>query len=133
LVVAVGVRIVDAAGFRERLSRDFIASVFLPEEAGYADSRARRHESFAARFAAKEAVIDALGDRGIGLNRVEVFRNDDSGEVGVRLYGEAAERAALMGVDRVSLSMSHAGGAALALVVLTGSGTRPVPQPGEKG
>jgi phosphopantetheine--protein transferase-like protein len=121
LVVAVGIRIVDLARFRKNLTDGFISGAFLPEETGYAGTRARRHESFAARFAAKEAVIDALGGRGsgIGLNQVEVLRNSGSGEVGIRLHGEAAERAARQGVDGVSVSMSHSWTAALALVVLT--------------
>lgn len=121
MVVAVGIRILDLDRFRRNLTDEFVSGAFLPGETSYAGSRARRHESFAARLAAKEAVIAALGGFGPGieLNQVEVLRNSGSGEVGIRLHGEAAGMAARRGVDGVSVSMSHSGTAALALVVLT--------------
>lgn len=120
MIVAVGIHIVDLAGFRKELTEAFIDRAFLPEETRYAGSRARRHESFAGRFAAKEAVIKALGGHGSGLdwNQVEVSRNGDSGEIGIRLHGDTALRAADHGVDHVRVSISHSGATAMALVVL---------------
>lgn len=122
MIAAVGIHIVDLADFRKSLTDDFIERVFLPGETSYACSRARRHESFAGRFAAKEAVLKALGIRDCpgnsGPNQVEVLRNHDSGEVGIRLHGYTASAAAEMGVKNVRVSISHSGNAALAVVVL---------------
>jgi phosphopantetheine--protein transferase-like protein len=122
LIAAVGIHIVDLAVFRKKLTDRLISTVFLPEEARYAGSRARRHESFAGRFAAKKAVLKALGCRDSGmiteLNQVEVLRNSDSGEVSIRLHGDTAAAAAKMDVGTVRVSISHSGTVALAIVVL---------------
>ena len=126
MIMAVGIHIVDLAEFRERLTDDFISGAFLPEEARYAGSRARCHESYAGRFAAKEAVIKALGCHGCGLewNQIEVLRNSGSGEVGIRLHGNAALKAARKSVEAVRVSISHCGTAAMAVVVLERSKER---------
>lgn len=120
MIVAVGIHIVDLEVFRRELTDAFIQSTFLPEETRYAGSRARRHESFAGRFAAKEAVMKALGGHGPrpDWDQVEVLRNGDSGEIGIVLHGNTARRAVELGVDHVRVSISHSGRAAMALVVL---------------
>jgi holo-[acyl-carrier protein] synthase len=76
-----------------------------------------RGSSLAARFAAKEAVIKALGSADIALHEIEVVR-----PIGcrpeVRLRGRAAARAAALGVQELSLSLSHSQDYAVAMVVL---------------
>jgi holo-[acyl-carrier protein] synthase len=85
---------------------------------------ASRHppESFAARFAAKEALYKAMGT-GVGIagawTEVEVV-SAESGAPSIRLSGRAAERAAERGVRRVHLSLTHTGDTAAAFVVLEG-------------
>jgi len=123
LIVAVGIHIVDLADFRRNLTDEFISGVFLPDETSYAVSRARRHESFAGRFAAKKAVLTALGvdesDPDPGFREVEVQRNSGSGEVGIRLHGRLAALAARRHVGDVRVSISHCGTNAVAIVVLS--------------
>lgn len=125
MIVAVGIHIVDLADFRKNLSEEFISAVFLPDETSYAVSRARRHESFAGRFAAKKAVATALGvdECGPDLNfqEAEVQRNSGSGEVGIRLHGRLAELAEQRHVGDVRVSISHCGTNAVAIVVLSGA------------
>jgi holo-[acyl-carrier protein] synthase len=80
-----------------------------------------RPERLAARFAAKEAVSKALGT-GIGRVRwrdIEVLRGP-TGEPELVLSGAAAKVAAELGLRRWAISLSHAGGQAIALVVATG-------------
>ncbi len=100
--------------------------VFTAEEQSYCESRRRgRAQSYAARFAAKEAVMKALGvgwGRHAGWLDVEVVRA--RGEAPrVVLHGAAARTAARLGIERFALSLAHAGGLALAFVV--GEGERP--------
>lgn len=80
-------------------------------------------ERLAARFAAREAVLKALGTGwrdGIAWTDIEVTRQP-SGEPGIRLSGRAAEIAADLGLTQWALSMSHAGAYSMASVVATGT------------
>ncbi len=99
----------------------FLGRVFTPEE----DADARRGGDFAAslaaRFAAKEATIKALGSRTPALHEIEVV-----GGLGerprIRLSGRAAELAREQGVRELALSLSHAQEHAVAMVVLLREG-----------
>lgn len=87
--------------------------VFTPAEREYAEARARPGRHLAARFAAKEAVVKALGLRGgFGLAQIEVVAGEPPA---VRLAGAAAEAAAGRRVD-VSLTHSRDFAAAVAIV-----------------
>jgi holo-[acyl-carrier protein] synthase len=97
----------------------FLDRCFTEAEQGYnADSR-RRHEHLAARFAAKEAVMKALGTGladGISWTEIEVTR-EATGEPGLVLRGRALEIAAARGIDRWFISMTHTDEHALASVI----------------
>jgi len=119
MIVGVGVDIVEVARIRAAVERPttgarFRTRVFTPEERAYCERRRNAAESFAARFAAKEAVMKALG-RLLGWCDIEVVRTD--GPPGVRLHGRAAARAAALGVQRISLSLSHTAELAIAHVI----------------
>ena len=97
----------------------FVERVFTRAERTYCEAQARPGESFAARFAAKEAVMKCLGTGwadGVGFLDIEVTRAA-SGEVGVRLSGMAGTRATQRGISRVLLSLSHTVEHALAFAV----------------
>jgi len=102
-----------------RLASEHLArfdTVFTRAELDYCAGKRRRDEHLAARFAAKEAVLKAIGT---GLRRrmqwtdVEVVR-ERNGRPGVRLHGEVAEEARRRGVGRIEISLSHAAGLAIA-------------------
>jgi holo-[acyl-carrier protein] synthase len=119
-LIGVGVDIVDIEVFKSRLDDGMIEHLYLPREIEYCSGRARPWESYAARFAAKEAVFKALGaglSQGMRWRDVEVLKGD-SGEVTVRLHGKALEEADVKGVSSVCLSMSHTGISAIAIVVM---------------
>jgi holo-[acyl-carrier protein] synthase len=106
----------------ERWGDRFAGRVWTPAERAYC---AGRSQSLAVRWAAKEAAAKALGVglRGLGSSSdgvawtdIEVGR-DPNGRPWLLLHGAAAERAAGLGIAEWSLSLSHSGGLAIALVV----------------
>ena len=122
-VVGLGVDLVGLDRIEDLLSRHeerFLERCFTPAERAYADSSVkRRAEHLAARFAAKEAVLKALGTgwaEGIGWTDVEVIRGG-AGRPGIRLTGRAAEVAQDRGITSWHLSLSHASGFAIASAV----------------
>ena len=122
VIVATGVDLVELSRVEELLSaqRDrFLARVYTPAEIDYCDRQARPTESYAARFAAKEAVMKCLGTGwadGVAFTDVEVVRVD-GGAVGIRVTGRSAEVAAERGIARFHLSLSHTDQHAIAFAV----------------
>ena len=106
----------------ERHARSFLDRVFTPNEQRYCGSGAAASERYAARWAAKEAVLKALGTGwsvGIAWTDVEVVKLP-SGAVSVALTGGAARRAEELGVTEVLLSVSHGKNHAVAFAVAQG-------------
>ena len=115
-VIGVGIDVCDVARFGASLERTpgLRERLFTPAEG------ARPLASLAARFAAKEALAKALGaPTGLAWHDAEVV-SESSGRPRFELRGTVQERAALMGVSDVHLSLSHDAGIASAMVVLEG-------------
>lgn len=126
MIVGVGTDVVEMARFERALERAprLRERLFTPAEAS------SRLESLAARFAAKEALAKALGaPGGLSWHDAEVVV-EESGQPSFSLSGTVAERASVLGVDRVHLSLSHDAGMALAFVVLESSAGCPAGCPG---
>jgi holo-[acyl-carrier protein] synthase len=123
-IVGVGVDLCEVGRMSRTLERTpgFAARVFTEAERAVCDRRRRgAAEGYAARFAAKEAVLKALG-RGLGacpLRDIEVVRTD-SGAPEVALHGRAAAVAAEAGVARWHLSLTHTPTTAAAVAVAEG-------------
>ena len=103
-----------------RHGRRFLERVFTEREIAYAESKANRYERYAARFAAKEAGMKALGTGwrgGIAWRDFEVA-NLASGRPTLRFHGKAAEIATKLGVAQVALSITHTKDQALAMVIV---------------
>ncbi len=124
-IVGVGVDAVDVARFRRVLARRplFAARCFTEGERADARGSADEAQSLAARFAAKEAVMKALGS-GIGafaLTDVEVCRTAGTGSTRnkpyLALHGVAAELAGSEGARTFHLSLTHTDDVAIAFVV----------------
>ncbi|MCC8190206.1 MAG: holo-ACP synthase [Planctomycetes bacterium] len=122
-ILGIGVDIVTIdrmAALRERHGDRFRNLLFLPAEAEYCLSRAKPDESFAARFAAKEAVMKALGTgwaQGVAFTGIEVVRQED-GKPAIRLHGSTAARAAALNAGVIHCSLSHSDTAAVAYVII---------------
>lgn len=107
----------------------FLRRVYTEEELqlvrGVSDGR--KSEILAGRFAVKEAVAKALGtgiSDGVSFRDIQTLRGEH-GEPRVRLSGKAREKADSLGVMKVSVSLSHAAGLAVAYVLLEcGSGRK---------
>ena len=118
-MLATGVDIIEISRIRrvlERYSQRFLDRVFTPAEIEYCRGRA---PNLAARFAAKEATMKALGTGvlGVGWKDIEVVRAK-SGAPGIKLHGRADQRAQRLGVWEASLSISHSNEYAVAFVVM---------------
>lgn len=119
-VLGVGTDLCEVDRLREALERTpaMAERVFHPDELAYANRHRDPLPHLAARFAAKEAVMKALG---AGLSEVAftdvVVRPADGGAPTVELSGRAAERARELGVSTCHLSMTHTASTAAAFVV----------------
>ena len=124
-LLGTGIDVVEIPRIRaaiERHGERFMRKVYTPDEEAYCRSKADLWASFAARWAAKEAVYKAYGHgwRGIWwLNRIEVTK-EPSGKPGIRLLAEAAEAQKARGVKRIELSLTHGREIAFAQALLLG-------------
>ena len=123
MLIGVGCDVIESARVQKAIvKRSFVERVFAPEEIAYCESRGKQAAaSFAARFAAKEAVLKALGTglRGGELTEI-VITNDELGKPSVQLLGYHGQLAAKLGVKKIAISMSHSRETALAYVVMEG-------------
>jgi holo-[acyl-carrier protein] synthase len=104
----------------ERYGSRFLNRVYTPAEQAYCLRKRKSAESFAARFAAKEAGAKALGTGisfGVNWLEIEVVR-EPSGRPTLKFHGRAAQIAAHLGVRHAALSLTHTGQLAMASVVL---------------
>lgn len=127
LALGVGMDLVEVGRVRESLARfgaRFVHRIFTQQEAAYAaQAPALEPERLAARFAAKEAALKALGmaDKGIAWTDMEVLRHPD-GRCDLLLHGKAAAHARQRGVVQLALSLTHEGSHAAAIVVALSQG-----------
>jgi len=123
VIVGLGIDVVEVTRLAEALRRHgdhFVNRVFTEAERAKCDPRADRVLALAARFAAKEACLKALGTgwaEGLGFRDVEVVREGNRPPRLV-LHREAARRAQALGVIRSHVSLTHQPGLAAAVVVL---------------
>ena len=121
-VAGIGTDIVEVARVEKSLARtrSFALHVFTEAERAYCESCARPGEHYAARFAAKEAFLKAVGRgilQGIPLKEIEVVR-DEGGEPALRLGPAAARALKQRGATQALVTLSHAGGSAVAFVLV---------------
>jgi len=122
MIIGIGVDVVDLARFERALSRtpSLKSRLFADAELVSGD-RVLALRSLAGRFAAKEALIKALGESaGIRWHHMQVV-SDGHGNPSFRLTDAAAQVAEDRGVTAVHLSMSHDAGVAVAYVVAEGA------------
>ena len=124
MVLGLGTDLIETRRMQESIDRfgeRFLERIYTADEIAYCLRKKKNAaESFAARFAAKEAGAKALGtgiSRGVSWKEFEV-RRESSGRPTLHLSGRAAELAEAMGVKRVQLSLTHSRELALAVVVI---------------
>ncbi|HYQ10728.1 MAG TPA: holo-ACP synthase [Gaiellaceae bacterium] len=121
MTVHVGTDLIEIERIRRALGRyaSFRERCFTEAERAYCDSRPNPAQSYAGRFAGKEAVGKALGfgvARAFAWREVEIVGRP---KPSVHLSGRLAERAAALGIDSVDLSMTHSRELAQAVAVVT--------------
>jgi holo-[acyl-carrier protein] synthase len=121
MITGTGVDIIETDRVEHMLDRfgeRFERKMFTALEIEYCRRKPRSGQHFAARFAAKEAAMKALGTgwRGVGWREIEVV-NAPSGRPDIRLTGRAAERARAMGIDALHVSLTHCNCHAIAYVI----------------
>lgn len=130
---SIGVDIVEIERMRRILERTprFKTRVFSEAERAYCDKTARPECHYATRFAAKEAVVKALGtgfSGGIGVRDIEVVLNT-KGRPAVKLYRKAAEKARELGIKDIPISLSYTQDDAVACALALVTEPDETPQP----
>jgi len=123
MIVGTGVDLAEVPRVRasiERFGEKFISRIFTPAEIAYVERKANKYERYAARFAAKEAGMKAIGTgwrHGVTWKDFEVA-NLPTGKPTLRFHGVAAEIANRLGVTNVALSITHTAELGMAHVIL---------------
>ncbi|MGA2425288.1 MAG: holo-[acyl-carrier-protein] synthase [Terriglobales bacterium] len=123
MILGTGVDIAEVPRIRESIKRfgdRFLRRIFTDGEIRYCEQKASRFESYAARFAAKEAAMKALGtgwSHGIRWRDIEVVRPKGQRPT-LQFHGQAAAIAAKLGTNNIALSLTHTSEQALAHVIL---------------
>lgn len=124
-IVGTGIDTVEVERVERALTRPltgerFRARVFTAGEVAYCESRGRgRFQSYAARFAAKEATMKALGtgwNRNVGWSEIEVVRERGQAPT-IKLHGKAAAFGLQRRIERFHLSITHTAASAIAHVI----------------
>ena len=123
MIFGSGVDIVEVFRMKDAIDKwgdNFLKKVFTDREIKYSNSKRFSCQHFAARFAAKEAVVKAFGEPKkfpIKWTEIEVL-NDDEGKPTIKFYNDALKLKNKKKIDKVMLSMSHSKNYAVANVIL---------------
>ncbi len=123
MIVGTGIDLAEVPRIKasiERYGEKFIRRIYTAAEIAYVERKANKFERYAARFAAKEAGMKAIGTgwrRGVTWQDFEVA-NLPSGKPTLRFHGVAARFANALGVKNVSLSITHTAELGMAHVIL---------------
>ncbi len=129
MIVGTGIDIVEVFRMREAIDKwgmNFLSKVFTDKEIQYSNSKRFAPQHFAARFAAKEAVVKAFGEARkspVQWTDIEVF-NDKEGKPIISFSNDALKLKKKKNVSEVVVSMSHSKNYAVANVILLRKGKR---------
>lgn len=123
MIVGSGVDLCEVHRIKDAIARygsRFVERIYTDREIAYAQSKANLYERYAARFAAKEAGMKAIGTGWRGGVRWRDFEviNLPSGRPTLQFHGKAAEYANKLGVENIALSITHTSVQAMAIVIL---------------
>ncbi|KIC95236.1 holo-ACP synthase [Flavihumibacter solisilvae] len=122
MILGIGTDIIEVERVAGKIGRNigFREMVFSAEEISYCEKQTHKFEHYAARFAAKEAFLKALGTgwiNGTAFNEIEVTHNIE-GQPQIILRGETAVTLASKNISRIHVSLSHQKTMAVAFVLL---------------
>lgn len=121
MTLGIGIDIIEVPRIAAQLSKDerFKHRLFTDEEITYCEAKRLKAQNYAARFAAKEALLKALGTGLRGRMKwtdIEVV-NDDTGRPEIRVSGGVKRIVEKAGVSNIHVSVSHVKDVAVAVVV----------------
>lgn len=124
MIIGIGVDLVKISRIEKAAKEhsSFMERVFTDRERDYCRRQRFPDQHFAARFAAKEAVLKAFGtgwSMGIRWTDIEILHGDGGGPI-VNIFGRVKDLADLKGVKQILISYSHDEGYAVAQVILVG-------------
>ncbi len=122
MILGIGTDIFDVERMKNRLEKEpsFIDGIFTEKEINYCNQFKNKSQRFAARYAAKEALLKALGTgwrNGITFKDINIS-NDKLGKPSIELTGVAKQIADKLEVTSIHLSMSHTESLANAFVII---------------
>ena len=121
MILGIGIDLVEIKEIEESIqSKAFVRRVFTPAEMQAVERYRNRAEHLAGKFAVKEACMKAIGAgirQEVWFTQIEVL-NDESGKPQVQVRGEAEKRLKALGTRQIHISISHAGGMTVGVVLL---------------
>jgi holo-[acyl-carrier protein] synthase len=122
MIIGTGIDIIEVDRIANRVGKDsgFRDLVFSRDEIMYCESKAFPFQHYAARFAAKEAFLKAIGrgwDTGLSFHEIEVI-NQTNGRPGLRISGQTEQELKTLGIRFMHVSLSHLKTMATAVVIL---------------
>lgn len=122
MIIGTGIDIIEVSRIAEKVSKEngFTRKIFSEGEIDFCETGTKKHEHYAARFAAKEAFLKATGlglNAGFELCEIEVV-TDALGKPAIKLHGNFQQLAVENGWNKIHLSLSHVQAMACAVVII---------------
>ncbi|MBK6378899.1 MAG: holo-ACP synthase [Chitinophagaceae bacterium] len=122
MIFGIGTDLIEVERVAEKMEKKqgFKELVFSADEIIYCEARTYKYEHYAARFAAKEAFLKAIGTgwrNGTAFNEIEIY-NDEEGKPEIRFHGLTAKTIAELKLGKIFVSLSHLKTMACAMVVI---------------
>ena len=122
MIFGIGTDLIEVERVAEKMEKKagFKELVFSAHEIEHCETMSHKYEHYAARFAAKEAFLKALGTgwrSGTAFNEIEIY-NDEEGKPEFRFYGITATTVAELILGKIFVSLSHLKTMACAMVVI---------------
>jgi holo-[acyl-carrier protein] synthase len=122
MIFGIGTDLIEVERVAEKMEKKagFKELVFSAAEITYCEARTFKYEHYAARFAAKEAFLKALGTgwrSGTAFNEIEIY-NDEEGKPEIRFHGITAKTVVELKLGKIFVSLSHLKTMACAMVII---------------
>ena len=122
MIFAIGTDLIEVERVAEKMGKKtgFKELVFSPDEIIYCETKTFKYEHYAARFAAKEAFLKAIGTgwrKGTAFNEIEIY-HDEEGKPEFRFHGITAKTVADLKLGKIFVSLSHLKTMACAMVII---------------
>ena len=122
MIFGIGTDLIEVARVAEKMEKKagFKELVFSADEIIYCEARTYKYEHYAARFAAKEAFLKAIGTgwrNGTAFNEIEIY-NDEEGKPEIRFHGLTAKTIAELKLGKIFVSLSHLKTMACAMIII---------------